>query len=155
MYKNKQEDHEKRKNQEGSYSVYNHMYRYLMDNYEPEQLDNKPSMALESLEKQLAAEGLDYSLKGGNKITKEELLQHARSAISNFINNKVSMEILHRISAKNTRIVSILLLGTLRIYVGKDKFCIFTRFIFEYNIIINKEFYYARNRRTYGKTLAA
>jgi len=27
-------------------------------------------------------------LKGGNKITKEELLQHARSAISNFINNK-------------------------------------------------------------------
>lgn len=88
MYKNKQEDHEKRKNQEGSYSVYNYMYRYLMDNYEPEQLDDKPSMALESLEKQLAAEGLDYSLKGGNKITKEELLQHARSAISNFINNK-------------------------------------------------------------------
>lgn len=88
MYNNKQEDHEKRKNQEGSYSVYNQMYRYLMDNYEPEQLDNKPSAALESLEKQLAAEGLDYSLKGGNKITKEELLQHAHSAISNFINNK-------------------------------------------------------------------
>lgn len=88
MYKNKQQDHEKRKDQEGSYSVYNYMYRYLMDNYEPEQLDNKPSIALESLEKQLAAEGLDYSLKGGNKITKEELLQHARSAISNFINNK-------------------------------------------------------------------
>lgn len=88
MYKNKQEDHEKRKNQEGSYSVYNYMYRYLMDNYEPQQLDSKPSIALESLEKQLAAEGLDYSLKGGNKITKEELLQHARSAISNFINNK-------------------------------------------------------------------
>lgn len=88
MYKNKEIDHEKRKNQEGSYSVYNHMYRYLMDNYEPQQLDSMPSMALESLEKQLAAEGLDYSLKGGNKITKEELLQHARSAISNFINNK-------------------------------------------------------------------
>jgi len=88
MYKNKQEDHEKRKNQEGSYSVYNYMYRYLMDNYEPEQLDDKPSMVLEGLEKQLAAEGLDYSLKGGNKITREELLQYARSAISNFINNK-------------------------------------------------------------------
>ena len=88
MYKNKEIDHEKRKNQEGSYSVYNHMYRYLMDNYEPQQLDNIPSTALESLEKQLAAEGLDYSLKGGNKISKEELLQHARSAITNFINNK-------------------------------------------------------------------
>ena len=88
MYKNKEIDHEKRKNQEGSYSVYNHMYRYLMDNYEPQQLNNMPSMALESLEKQLAAEGLDYSLKGGNKISKDELLQHARSAITNFINNK-------------------------------------------------------------------
>lgn len=88
MYKDKQQDHEKRKNQEGSYSVYNYIYRYLMDNYEPEQLDSMPSTALESLEKQLAAEGLDYSLKGGNKITKEELLQYACSAISNFINNK-------------------------------------------------------------------
>lgn len=88
MYKNKQEDHEKRKNQEGSYSVYNYMYRYLMDNYESEQLDDKPSIVLECLEKQLAAEGLDYSLKGGNKITREELLQYTRSAISNFINNR-------------------------------------------------------------------
>ena len=88
MYATKQQDHEKRKDQEGSYSVYNYMYRYLMDNYEPEQLDSKPSIALENLEKQLATEGLDYSLKGGNSITKEELLQYARSAISNFIDNK-------------------------------------------------------------------
>ena len=87
-YANKAQDHEKRKNQEGSYSIYNYMYKYLMDNYEPQQLNNMPSIALESLEKQLAAEGLDYSLRGGNKISKDELLQNARNAITNFIANK-------------------------------------------------------------------
>ena len=87
MYKNKEQDHEKRKNQEGSYSVYNEMYRYLMKEYEPKQLDNMPSVALESLEKQLAVIGEEYSLKGGKKIDPKELRHFASGAITNFINN--------------------------------------------------------------------
>lgn len=86
-YANKEQDHEKRKNQEGSYSVYNQMYRYLMANYEPAQLDSKPSAVLESVEKQLVMEGIDYNLKGGVKMGKDELRHLASSAITNFINN--------------------------------------------------------------------
>ena len=88
MYATKQQDHEKRKNQEGSYSVYNYMYRYLMDNYEPEQLDSKPSIALESLEHKLVNIGKEYLVKGGNKINDKELANYASGAITNFINNK-------------------------------------------------------------------
>lgn len=87
-YANKQQDHEKRKNQEGSYSVYNDMYRFLMKNYDWRQLNNLPSAALESLEKTLAVEGEEYSLKGGNKTEPQELMKIARNAITNFINNK-------------------------------------------------------------------
>lgn len=87
-YKNKEQDHEKRKNQEGSYSVYNYMYRYLMDNYEPEQLDELPSTALESLENRLIKVGEEYSLKGGNKVSPDNLRNDASNAIVNFINNK-------------------------------------------------------------------
>lgn len=85
MYANKQIDHEKRKNQEGSYSVYNYMYRYLMDNYEPKNLES--SYACEAAENILIKEGKAYCIKGGNKISKEELKQHAMDAVSNFINN--------------------------------------------------------------------
>lgn len=87
MYKNKQEDHEKRKNGEGSYSPYNYMYRYLMDNYEPKQLNNKPSMTLEPLERKLLAIGKEYCLKAGVKLDDKTLAQHASSAIVNFIDN--------------------------------------------------------------------
>lgn len=64
-YASKQQDHEKRKNQEGSYSVYGDMYRFLMKNYDWRQLDNLPADALEALEKTLIVEGEEYSLKGG------------------------------------------------------------------------------------------
>ena len=87
-YANKQQDHEKRKNQEGSYSVYNEMYRFLMKNYDWRQLNNLPSTALESLEKTLAVEGEEYSLKGGNKTEPQELRKLASDVITNFINNK-------------------------------------------------------------------
>lgn len=88
MYATKEQDHEKRKNLEGSYSVYNEMYRYLMKEFEPEQLDNMASIQLESLEKQLAIIGEEYSLKGGKKIEPSELRKIASGAITNFINNK-------------------------------------------------------------------
>ena len=87
-YATKEQDHEKRKNQEGSYSVYGQMYRYLMKNYDWRQLDNLPSAALESLEKTLAVEGEEYALKGGNKVEPSELKKIASDAITNFINNK-------------------------------------------------------------------
>lgn len=86
-YGTKEQEREKRKNQEGSYSVYNYMYKFLMDNYEPKQLDNLPSMALESLERKLLERGKEYCIKGGNKFDEKELAQYARNAITNFINN--------------------------------------------------------------------
>lgn len=85
MYANKQIDHEKRKNQEGSYSVYNYMYRYLMDNYEPKNFES--SYACEATERLLIKYGKAYCKKGGNKISDEELKQHARDAVTNFIHN--------------------------------------------------------------------
>lgn len=88
MYSSKEQDHEKRKNQEGSYSVYNEMYRYLMKEFTPELLDKMASVQLESLEKQLAVVGEEYSLKGGKKIDPKELRHIASGAITNFINNK-------------------------------------------------------------------
>ena len=87
-YANKQQDHEKRKNQEGSYSVYNDMYRFLMKNYDWRQLENLSPAAIESLEKALAVEGEEYSLKGGNKTEPQELRKLAGDVITNFINNK-------------------------------------------------------------------
>lgn len=87
MYATREQDHEKRKNGEGSYSPYNYMYRYLMDNYEPEQLNNKPSMALESLERKLVSIGKEYCVKTGIKTNDNELVQNASSAITNFIDN--------------------------------------------------------------------
>lgn len=87
-YATKEQDHEKRKNQDGSYSVYNEMYRFLMKNYDWKQLDNLSSAALESLEKTLVVKGEEYSLKGGNKIEPQTLRQTAGNAITNFINNK-------------------------------------------------------------------
>lgn len=86
-YATKEQDHEKRKNQEGSYSVYNEMYRYLMKECDPKQLDNLPSSVLESLEKTLAVVGEEYALKGGNKIEPSVLRHIASGAITNFINN--------------------------------------------------------------------
>ena len=83
MYADKQQDHEKRAKQEGSYSVYNYMYRYLMDNYEPEQLNN----IYEQVYNQLVKIGKEYCIKGGTKINDGELNNNARQAITNFIDN--------------------------------------------------------------------
>lgn len=86
-YANKQIDHEKRKNCEGSYSPENYMYRYLMDNYEPQQLNDKPSMALESLERKLVDTAKEYLINAGISYATGDLAPMARSVISRFINN--------------------------------------------------------------------
>lgn len=85
MYKTKEIDHEKRKNQEGSYSLYNHLYHFLLDNFEPQNLD--ASIAAEAAEKELIKEGKAYCIKGGNAINETELKGAARQAICNFCNN--------------------------------------------------------------------
>ena len=84
-YLNKEIDHQKRKNQEGSYSVYNYMYRYLMDNYEPAQLD--ASIAAESAERKLIDIGKQYCIKGGQKINEDLLAEDAKHAVASFLNN--------------------------------------------------------------------
>lgn len=89
-YATKEQDHEKRKNQEGSYSTYNYMYRYLMDNFYPAQLNDMASIQLESIERKLTDIGKEYMIKGGNKYNDQQLVSEARQAIDNFIDNNGS-----------------------------------------------------------------
>jgi hypothetical protein len=85
-YATKQIDHEKRKNQEGSYSLYNYLYHYLLDNYEPETLES--SYACEATENLLTKEGIAYARKAGNNTDESFVRSQARQAITNFVNNK-------------------------------------------------------------------
>lgn len=85
-YTSNEQEHEKRKNQEGSYSVYNHMYHYLEDNFEPKNLES--SYMCEKAERMLIGEGMEYCLQGGKKVSKDELKGAARNAICNFVNNE-------------------------------------------------------------------
>ena len=84
-YANKIEDHQKRRDQEGSYSLYNHLYNYLLNNYEPENLES--SIACESAERDLISVGREYQLNGKGKYNDDEIKHNARQAISNFVNN--------------------------------------------------------------------
>lgn len=84
-YATKEQDHEKRKNQEGSYSVYNFMYHYLMDNFEPGNF--KSESVKKSAERELIYEGREYCLEGGNRVDDKELATAAKDAIANFIKN--------------------------------------------------------------------
>ena len=79
-YKNKQQDHEKRKNQEGSYSLYNYIYHYLMDNFEPGQVT-------EAAHQLLYREAKAYCLKGGKQASDEEIKADIKQAIDNFNSN--------------------------------------------------------------------
>lgn len=84
-YASKEQDHQKRRDQEGSYSLYNYMYRYLMDNFEPEQLGD--SAAAESAENLLVKEGKAYSIKGGKNVGEDFLRGQARKAVASFCLN--------------------------------------------------------------------
>lgn len=77
MYKTKEQDHEKRKNQEGSYSLYNHIYHFLLDNFEPEQDINNYFEAL-------FREAKAYCINGGQKISDKEIKYNIQQAIANF-----------------------------------------------------------------------
>lgn len=84
-YKNKEQDHQKRKDQEGSYSLYNHLYNWLLNNYEPEQLES--SYACEAAENLLVDEGKAYCLKGKGKYDESFVRGQARKAIAAFCSN--------------------------------------------------------------------
>lgn len=73
MYKTKEQDHEKRKNQEGSYSPYNHIYNYLLNNYEAEHEFTATDKEV------LLEEYIRYCEKGGTDMS------HAKNDIANAI----------------------------------------------------------------------
>lgn len=85
MYNNKQQDHEKRKNQEGSYSLYNYLYHYLLDNFEPENL--RSITTRNSVVNLLIKEGKAYCIKGGRQINDSEIKDNVNAAIKNFCLN--------------------------------------------------------------------
>lgn len=77
MYATKEQDHEKRKDQEGSYSLYNYIYHYLEDNFEPGQ-------DLTGAHELLFREAKAYCIKGGKQINDQEIKENIKQAISNF-----------------------------------------------------------------------
>lgn len=85
MYQTKEQDHQKRAAQEGSYSLYNYLYHYLLDNYEPSQLES--SYAAEATEHLLVKEGIAYARKANNNTDPQYVKQVARNAITNFCHN--------------------------------------------------------------------
>lgn len=81
-YSSKELDFEKRRNQEGSYSLYNYLYHYLLDNYEPTDLASD-GMA-RATKRLLAKEGRAYNMKGGRQMSEEELDRNIDEAMRNF-----------------------------------------------------------------------
>lgn len=82
-YATKEQDHLKRKTGTGSYSPYNHIYAYLMSNYEPEQ-------DLSGVESWLQKEYKAYCIKCGIPYNKEAATQDISAALDNFVKNKGS-----------------------------------------------------------------
>lgn len=84
-YANKAQDHQKRRDQEGSYSLYNHLYNWLLNEYEPAQL--KSSSLRASVMPLIIEEAASYCIKGGKKIDKSELEDTAKEAMRAFVEN--------------------------------------------------------------------
>ena len=85
MYKDKATDHEKRKNEEGSYSLYNHLYNKLLRDYEPSNLMNE--QIRRTAEASLIGEGKEYAIKGGKDSSDKTVTEAARKAMAKFIEN--------------------------------------------------------------------
>lgn len=86
MYGSKDKEHAKRKAQDGSYSMYNHLYHYLMDNYEPSNMGD--FMLRDKAFKELVVEGMNYSISGGRQPSIDAIKYDARKALQNFCANK-------------------------------------------------------------------
>lgn len=76
----KEQDHEKRKTGTGSYSPYNYIYHYLMDNFEPKQ---DLSGASELLQREYKA----YCMKCGIAYDQNTAINDIKNAINNFASN--------------------------------------------------------------------
>lgn len=72
-------------NQNGKYSVYNYLYHFLLDNYEPENLTDPT--ARQNAKGLLMKEGVAYARKGEGDNSYDTINQAAEEAINNFINN--------------------------------------------------------------------
>ena len=83
-YNTKEQDFQKRKSHEGSYSRYNKLYQYLMSNYEPAQL--RDSAQLANAKDQLYQTGHDYDMQLG-KQDPDGLAKDIEQAIKNFVQN--------------------------------------------------------------------
>lgn len=78
MYQNKEIDHEKRKTGTGSYSPYNWIYHYLLDNFETNQ-----QIPEDVLQKEYKA----YCIKCRIAYSKEQAKHDIDKAITNFREN--------------------------------------------------------------------
>lgn len=85
MYGSKDKERAKRKAQDGSYSMYNHLYHYLMDNFEPSDMED--FSLRDKAFKMLIVEGMNYSISGGKQPSIDAIKYDARKALQNFHNN--------------------------------------------------------------------
>lgn len=84
MYSTKRQDIEKRQAQEGSYSLYNHLYHFLLDNYEVENVTEESKQGILNL---LLKEGISYAIKGGKSTSENEIYTNAKKALDSFCKN--------------------------------------------------------------------
>jgi hypothetical protein len=99
--RNKANDFATRQNHTGSYSTYNYLYHYLLDNYEPENLTDP---ALEkSVHDNLMKLGKGYAAKVGDMPSDQDLCDTACNAIENFkSNNKAKADTGHDLGEPNS-----------------------------------------------------
>lgn len=81
----KEQRYQDMKDHNGMYSLYNYMYHYLLDNFEPENLES--SFACENAEHLLVKEGKGYNAAGNITMSDSDITQTARKAIRNFCTN--------------------------------------------------------------------
>lgn len=99
--RDKQVDFQTRQNHTGSYSTYNYLYHYLLDNYEP---DNLTDPALEKqVHDNLMKLGKGYAAKVGEVPDDKTLCDTACNAIANFKNNdKAKADTGHELGEPNS-----------------------------------------------------
>lgn len=93
-YATREIDHEKRKNGEGSYSPYNWIYHYLMDNFEPGQVPDKADNLL-------FRECKAYCLKTGVKMDDTQIhdtVDRAKAAFDS--NNGARGDVAHNLGKR-------------------------------------------------------
>lgn len=78
-------DDERRALREGRDSTYNHLYSWLLSNYEPRML--KDSAVRERATRELLVEGARYEFSMGGSADSGKILSDAEDAVDSFIRN--------------------------------------------------------------------